>query len=123
MERFIRKLSDLHHVYRWRRLVSLREVDLVEVVDVATLGVVGEKMVQGILTDHINTHQPNRIGLRHVLCWGGEWLALNGMPFQSCHDHQIFILPPQMMYTSRVLGISGMVTLQCRNFVDRSRLI
>ena len=24
MERVIQKLSDLHHVYRWRRLVSLR---------------------------------------------------------------------------------------------------
>ena len=56
MERFIRKLSDLHHVYRWRRLVSLREVNLVEVVDVAALGVVGKKMVQGILIDWIHTH-------------------------------------------------------------------
>ena len=46
MKRVIRKIySDLHHVYRWRRLASLREVDLVEVVDVAALGVVGEKMV------------------------------------------------------------------------------
>ena len=56
MERFIRKLLDLHHVYRWRRLVGLREVDLVEVIDVATLGVVGEKMVQGVPTDQIRTH-------------------------------------------------------------------
>ena len=45
MERFIRKLPDLYHVYRWCRLVSLREVDLVEVIDVAVLGVVGEKKV------------------------------------------------------------------------------
>ena len=44
-ERVIQKLLDLHHVYHWRRLVSLREVDLVEVVDVVALGVVGEKMV------------------------------------------------------------------------------
>ena len=92
MECFIRKLLDLHHVYRWCRLVSLKEVDLVEVIDVAALGVVGEKMVQGILTDHINTHQPNRIGLRHVLCRGGEWSALNDKPVQSCRDHQIFYL-------------------------------
>ena len=57
MERVIRKISlDLHHVYHRRRLVCLKEVDLIEVVDVATLGVVGEKMVHGILTDRICTH-------------------------------------------------------------------
>ena len=42
MECVIQKIySDLHHVYHWRRLVSLREVDLIEVVDMAALGVVG----------------------------------------------------------------------------------
>ena len=51
MEHFIRKLPDLHHVYRWRKLVGLKEVDLVEVVDVAALGVVGKKMVHVILID------------------------------------------------------------------------
>ena len=51
MERFIRKLPDLHHVYHWRRLVSIREVDLVEVIDIAALGVVGEKMVHGVSID------------------------------------------------------------------------
>ena len=52
MERVIRKIcSDLHHVYHWCRLVGLREIDLIEVVDVATLGVVGKKMVHNILTD------------------------------------------------------------------------
>ena len=56
MVRVIRKLPNLHHVYRWRRLVGLREVNLVEVIDVAALGVVGEKMVQGVLTDRICTH-------------------------------------------------------------------
>ena len=55
MEHFIRKLLDLHHVYHWRRLVGLKEVDLIEVVDVATLGVVGEKMVHDILIDRIGT--------------------------------------------------------------------
>ena len=44
-ERVIWKLPDLHHVYHWRSLVGLREVDLVEVIDVATLGVVCDKMV------------------------------------------------------------------------------
>ena len=48
MERFIQRLLDLHHVYHWCRLISLREVDLVEIVDIAVLGVVGKKMVQGI---------------------------------------------------------------------------
>ena len=56
MERVIQKLPDLHHVYRWRRLVGLREVDLVEVVDVAALSVVDKKMVQGILIDQIHTN-------------------------------------------------------------------
>ena len=42
---------DLHHVYHWRRLVGLREVGLIEVVDMAKLGMVGEKMVHGVLTD------------------------------------------------------------------------
>ena len=67
MEHFIWKLPDLHHVYRWRRLVGLKVVDLVDVIDVAALGVVGEKMVQGVLTDWICTHQPKRIGPQHVL--------------------------------------------------------
>ena len=57
MERVIRKIySDLHHVYHRRRLVSLKEVDLIVVVDVAMLGVVGEKMVHGVLIDRICTH-------------------------------------------------------------------
>ena len=92
MERVIRKIcSDLHHIYHWRRLVGLKEVDLIEVVDAAALGVVGEKMVHGVLTDQTRTHQPKRIGLRHALCWGGEWSELNGTHFQSCRDHQIRI--------------------------------
>ena len=62
MEHFIWKLLDLHLVYHWRTLVGLREVNLVDVVDVAALGVVSEKMVQGVLTDRIRTHQPKRIG-------------------------------------------------------------
>ena len=124
MERIIRKIcSDLHHVYHWRRLVGLREVDLIEVVDVAMLGVVGEKIVYGVPIDQTHTHQPERIGLWHVLCWGREWSTLNGTPFQSCRDHQIFILPPRTICTSRVLIISGMVTLECRNFIAHSRLI
>ena len=82
MERVIRKVySDLHHVYHWRRLVGLREVDLIEVVDVAALGVVSEKMVHGVPTDRTCTHQPKRIGLWYVLRRGREWSALNGMPF------------------------------------------
>ena len=57
MERVILKIClDLHHVYPWRRLVSLKEVDLIEVIDMAALGMVGEKMVHGILTDRICTH-------------------------------------------------------------------
>ena len=57
MERIIRKIySYLHHVYHWRRLVGLKEVDLIEVVDVAALSVVGETMVHGVLTDWIYTH-------------------------------------------------------------------
>ena len=52
MEHFIQKIClDLHHVYHWRRLVGLREVDLIEVIDATVLGVVGEKMVQGDLID------------------------------------------------------------------------
>ena len=44
MERVIRKVClDLHHVYHWLRLVGLKEVDLIEVVDAAALGVVDEK--------------------------------------------------------------------------------
>ena len=72
---------DLHHVYHWRRLVGLREVDLIEVIDVAVLDVVGKKMVHGVLIDWTRTHQPKRIGLRYVFRHGGEWSALNGMPF------------------------------------------
>ena len=57
MKRVTRKIySDLHHVYHWHRLVSLREVDLIEVVDVAALSVVSEKMVHGVLTDRTRTH-------------------------------------------------------------------
>ena len=68
MEHVIQKIClDLHHVYHWRRLVGLREVDLIEVVDVAALGVVSEKMVHGVLIDWTHTHQPKRIGLRHAL--------------------------------------------------------
>ena len=56
MEHVIWKIcSDLHHVYHWRRLVGLKEVDLIEVVDVAALGVVSEKMVHDILTGQIYT--------------------------------------------------------------------
>ena len=123
MERVIRKLPDLHHVYHWHRLVGLREVDLIEVIDVATLSMVSEKMVDDVLIDLTRTHQPKRIGLQHALRQGGEWSALNGMPFRSCRDHQIFILPPRTTCMSKVLGISGMVTLECRNFIARSRLI
>ena len=46
----------MHHVCHWRRLVDLKEVDLIEVVDVAALGVVSEKMVHGVLTDQTRTH-------------------------------------------------------------------
>ena len=124
MEHFIEKIClDLHHVYHWCRLVGLREVDLIEVVDMAALSVVGEKMVHDILTDQTRTHQPKRIGLWHVLCRGEEWSVLNGTPFRSCCDNRIFILPPWTMCISRVLDISGMVTLECRNFIARSRLI
>ena len=57
MEHIIRKIySDLHHVYHWCRLVGLKEVDLIEVIDVVALGVFSEKMVHGILTDPICTH-------------------------------------------------------------------
>ena len=57
MEHIIQKIcSDLHHVYHWCRLVGLKEVDLIEVVDVAVLIVVGGKMVHGILTNQICTH-------------------------------------------------------------------
>ena len=123
MERVIQKLPDLHHVYRWRRLVTLKEVDLVEVVDIAVLGVVSEKMVQGVPTDWIRTDQPKRIGPRHVLRQGGEWSVLNGTPFRSCRDHQIFILPPWTACMSGALGVSGMVILECRRFVACSRSI
>ena len=123
MEHFIQKLSDLHHVYHWRRLVGLREVDLVEVINIATLGLVNKKMVQGIPIDQIRTHHPNGIEPRHVLHQGGEWSALNDMPVQSCRDHQIFILPPRMTCMSRVLGIGGMVTLECRSHISIGRFI
>ena len=57
MERVIQKIcSDLHHVYHWRKLVGLKEVDQIEVIDVAALSVVGEKMVHDILIDRICTH-------------------------------------------------------------------
>ena len=57
MERIIRKIcSDLHHVYHWRRLVDLKEVDLIEVIDVAALGVVSKKMVHGVLIDRTYTY-------------------------------------------------------------------
>ena len=57
MEHVIRKIYlDLHHVYHYRRLVGLREVDLIEVIDVATLDVVGKKMVHGVPIDQTHTH-------------------------------------------------------------------
>ena len=57
MEHVIQKIcSDLHHVYHWHRLVGLKEVDLIEVIDVAMLGMVYEKMVHDVLTDQICTH-------------------------------------------------------------------
>ena len=122
LEHVIQKVySDLHHVYHWRRLVGLREVDLIEVVDVAALVMVGENMVHSVLIDRTHTHQIKRKGLWHALCQGEEWSVLNSTPFWSCRDHQIFILTPRTMCTSRVLGISGMVTLECRNFVACSR--
>ena len=95
LERVIQRVrSDLHHVYHWRRLIGLKEVDLIEVVDAATLSVVGEKMVHGVLIDWTHTHQHKRIGLQHALRRGGEWSELNSMPFRSCRDHQIRIWPP-----------------------------
>ena len=106
-----------------RRPVGLREVDLIEVINVVVLGVVGEKMVQGVSIDQICTHQPKIIVPRHVLYWGREWSALNDTPVRSCRDHQIYILPPRTMCMSRVLSISGMVTLECKNFIVHSRLI
>ena len=57
MERVIQKIySDLHHIYHWRRLVGLREVNMIEVIDVAALDVVSEKMVHGVPTDRTHTH-------------------------------------------------------------------
>ena len=57
MECVIQKIySDLHHVYHWGRLVGLKEVDLIEVVNVAALYVVDEKTVHGILIDRTRTH-------------------------------------------------------------------
>jgi len=56
VECFVRMLLDLHHVHRWCRLVGLREIDLVEVVDMAALGVVDEEMVHDVLTDQTCTH-------------------------------------------------------------------
>ena len=57
MEHVIRKIcSDLHHVYHWRRLVGLREVDLIQVIYVAALDVVSKKMVQDIPIDQTRTH-------------------------------------------------------------------
>ena len=46
----------MHHVYHLRRLVGLKEVDLIEVVDVAALGVVGKKMVHSVQIDQTRTH-------------------------------------------------------------------
>jgi len=57
VEHFVRKIcSNLHHVYHSGKLVGLKEVDLIEVINAATLCVVGEKMVHGILIDWICTH-------------------------------------------------------------------
>jgi len=57
MERVIQKIySDLHHIYHWRRLVGLREVNMIEVINVAALGMVNEKMMHDILIDQICTH-------------------------------------------------------------------
>ena len=82
MEHVIWKIySDLHHVCHWGRLVGLKEVDLIEVIDVAMLGVVSEKMVHGVLIDRTYTHQPKRIELQHALHRGREWSELNSMPF------------------------------------------
>ena len=56
VEHFVRKIySELHHVYHWGRLVGVKEVDLIEVVDAAALDVVGEKMVHSVLTDRTCT--------------------------------------------------------------------
>ena len=57
VEHVIRKIClDLHHVYHWRRLVSLKEVNLIEVIDTAVLGMVSEKMVHDIVIDRTRTH-------------------------------------------------------------------
>ena len=51
-----RRSVRMHHVYHWGKLVGLKEVDLIEVIDVAMLCVVGEKMVYGVLIDWTHTH-------------------------------------------------------------------
>ena len=70
MEGVIQKLVNRHHVDHGSGLTCLRQIDHIEVIDVVALGVVNEKVVDGILIHGSLTHQPKGIGPHHVLHQG-----------------------------------------------------
>ena len=67
MERIIRYLTNSHHVNHEHRVIGLRQINLVEVVNAVVLDVVDEKVVDDVLVCRSCAHQPERIGLRHIL--------------------------------------------------------
>ena len=97
MKRIIWYLTNSHHVDHGRGVISLRQINLVEVIDVVVLDVVDEKVVDGVLVRRSCAYQPERIGPRHILHWGlvvdqvqagrRELLTLHCTPFWSYHDH------------------------------------
>ena len=122
-----------HHVDHRRRLPEVSWVDYVEVGDVIALDVVGDEVVDGVLIRRSCTLQPKGVGPRLVLhlgviviqakAGGGKWLAPHRAPFWSSRDHQIEIYPPCTVWLCRSLGHCGLVILDRKKIVARSRSI
>ena len=122
-----------HHVDHGHRLIGVSWVNHVDVGDVIAFDVVGEEVVDGVLIRRSCTLQAEGAGPRRVLhrefiviqakAGGGKWSAPHHAPFWSSRDHQIRIYPPCAVWPSGSLGRCGLVILERRKIVVRSRSI
>lgn len=84
-------MVDSHHVHHGCRLIGLRQINHVEVVNMVMLNVVDEKVVDSVLICGSYNHQPKGLGPQPVLHRGfiidqaqvgsWKWLASHRTPF------------------------------------------
>ena len=129
----LRELTNSHHVDHGHGLTEVSWVNHVKVDYVIVFDMVGEEVVDGVLIRRSCTLQPEGVRPRWVLhrgfiviqakANGRQWSMPHRAPFWSSRDHQIRIYPPCMVWPSRSLSPCGMVTLERRKIVARSRSI